>query len=119
MSMNFQIKIYLIIIFYEARRRLTTSGATSESSKRHRIGHVSSHSFMYRNTKKKSWLTRRFDDLENNASVPINKFIYWEFSKVLYYVLLIITLIPSEEDGKLKRVSKFKRSPLFQLKLFN
>ena len=62
------------------------TGVSSQSYEyKERIGHVSSHSFMYRNTKKKSWLTRRFDDLENNASVPINKFIYWEFSKVLYY----------------------------------
>ena len=81
----------------------------SESNKRHRIGHVNSHSFMYRNTKKKSWLTRRFDDLENNASVPLNKFIYWEFSKVIYYVLLIITLIPAEEGGTVKRVFRLKR----------
>ena len=98
-----------MIIFVIARRRLTASGHSTESSKRHRIGHVNSHSFMYRNTKKKSWLERRFDDLENNASVPLNKFIYWEFSKVIYYILLIITLIPAQVDGKSKRVYRLKQ----------
>ena len=60
---------------------------------------------MYRNTTKKSWLTRRFEDLENHTSVPLNKFIYWEFSKVIYYILLITTLIPSSENGRTTRVN--------------
>ena len=90
--------------FLTARRRLTESRKLSESRKS-RLGQVnSSHSFMYRNSRKKSWLTQRFNDLENHASVPLNKFIYWEFSKVIYYILLIITLIPSNENGRIKRV---------------
>ena len=84
---------------------MTASLASYDSTKRQRLGHVSSHSFVYRNTTKKSWLTKKFEILENHASVPLNKFIYWEFSKVIYYVLLIATLIPTtDEDGKVTRV---------------
>ena len=89
-----------------AKRRLSLANAKADSFKRHRCGTTTSQ-YTRRSGEKPSWMSRQMGWLERNASVPINRFLYWEFSKAIYYAILISTLISATKDGEIERVTCF------------
>ena len=86
------------------RKRVSLSNATAESMRMHRCGTVTSRNIT-RSSQTKNWFSRQFAYLQRHATVPLNKFLYWEFSKLIHYGILITTLIPTEiEEGVFRRV---------------
>ena len=52
---------------------------------------------------RKSWISKAMSFLERHSAVPLNKFLYWEFSKYIFYSILTISLV---SEGKVKAISE-------------